>query len=288
VAAVAALQGGVVSLLQLRALGMSASGVRTWVARGRLHRGVYAVGHPIVGNAGRSWAAILACGPGAVLSHRSAADLLGLRPSSRRKIDVTVPGPGRRHREIDVHCSRTHPDEVTTCDGIPCTTVARTLLDLADVLPRREVERALERAEMLRTFDLKELEAVLARGDGRRGVPVLRAILADYDEPALTRNELEEAFLAICAEAGVPMPKVNLWIPLEDGRGYEADFAWPEQHLIVETDGHEAHGTRRAFQYDRRRDRELLVSEWRVIRFTWREVMREPRMVSRTLVALLT
>jgi very-short-patch-repair endonuclease len=260
------------------------------VARGRLHRlhrGVYAVGLPVGAN-GRRWAAILAAGDGAVLSHRAAADHTGLRPSSRHEIEVTVPRPGWRADGIHIHGSRTlDPDEVTTHEGMPCTSVPRTLLDLADVLPRRGVERAIERAEMLRVFDLHELHTVLARANGRRGVPVLRSILAAGAEPALTRDDLEEALFAICAAAKLPRPQVNLWIPLGAG-GYEADFAWPEQRVIAEADGREAHGTRQAFEHDRRRDRELLLAGWRVVRFTWREIQHEPETVARTLLALLT
>lgn len=126
-------QHGVASLEQLVGMGMSASGVGTWVARGRLHRihrGVYAVGHPGVSWRGRLMAAVLACGEGAVVSHRSAAALWGIRPSARAAVDVSVPGrTGRSRPGIDIHRCALPTGDVTTVDGIPCTTVARTLLD---------------------------------------------------------------------------------------------------------------------------------------------------------------
>jgi hypothetical protein len=178
------------------------------------------------------------------------------------------------------------PPDITKVDGIPCTSVARTLLDLADVIPRRGVERAVDQAEVLRLFDLGAVREVLARSNGRRGAGILRAVLAGYDGPTLTDRELEERFLAICRAAGVPNPEVNSWFQLEDGP-VKADFLWRSERLVVETDGWASHGTRQAFENDRRRDRRLRLAGYEVVRFTWRDVLHEAGEVATILARLL-
>jgi putative AbiEi antitoxin of type IV toxin-antitoxin system/uncharacterized protein DUF559 len=288
----AARQHGVVALSQLRALGLSASAVRSRVAAGKLHRvyrGVYAVGHPVLNAEGRWLAAVLACGPSAVLSHRSAAALWGIRKTARSAVEVTVPGQaGRRRAGIEVHRGGTlQPRDGTTVSGIPCTTVPRTLLDLGEVLGRRALERACDQAEVLRILDAGAVREVLAHADGRRGAPILRAVLDEHRfGQTLTRSELEERFLALCRGAGVPQPRVNAWVELEGG-GVEVDFLWISHRLVAETDGHASHGTRRAFELDRARDRRLLLAGWRVVRFTWRQVTFAPAEVTSSLRKLL-
>jgi predicted transcriptional regulator of viral defense system len=284
-------QHGVISLDQLQLCGLSPSAVRQRVATGRLtriHRGVYAVGHGRLTLRGHWMAAVLAYGPTAVLSHRSAAALHGIRPDNRPKTDVTLPGPSARRRPgIDVHRSTTlEPKDITTVDGIPCTTLARTLLDLAEVVDRRGVKKAVDQAEVRRKFDLRATHDVLSRAAGRRGAAVLGQVLAEYDGPTLTDRELEERFFVLCQDASVPKPEVNVWITLEEGVAYKADFVWRSERLIVETDGWGSHGTRNAFESDRRRDRRLKLAGWDVIRFTWRDVEREPDEVTATLTAL--
>jgi predicted transcriptional regulator of viral defense system len=291
IARLAERQHGVVSLPQLKALGLGTDAVAKRVAAGRLiriHRGVYAVGHGRLTLHGYWMAAVLAYGPKALLSHRSAAALHGIRPDNRSNIDVTVPGRSARSRPgIGVHASTTlTAAEITTVDGIPCTTIARTLLDLADVVDRRGVERAVDQAEVLRAFDLRAVEEVLARAAGRRGVGVLKRVLAEYDGPTLTNRELEERFLALCRRASLPRPEVNGWITLDDGVAYKVDFLWRAERLAVETDGWGSHGTRQAFENDRRRDRRLRLAGWEVVRFTWRDVEREPDEVTTTLARL--
>lgn len=286
-------QHGVVALAQLAALGLGPSGVRNRVARGRLHRvhrGVFAVGHPILGQRGRFMAAVLACGPRSALSYRSGGTLLGLRPRERPWVDVTAPGSaGRQRPGIRVHGGATlTPRDVRAVDAIPCTTVARTLLDLAEVLPAREVERALDRADELRVLDMDAIGDVLARANGRRGAAVLREVLGAHAVGSTpTRNDLEEAFLAICRGAGLPPDGVNVWIPYPGGGGAEADFVWRAERLDIEVDGREVHATRRAFEHDRRRDQRLALLGWRVVRFTWRQVFDEPAAVAGTLHGLL-
>jgi hypothetical protein len=284
VVALAVAQHGVISLPQLVELGLSASGARNWVQRGRLHRvhrGVYSVGTPLLGANGKRMAAVLACGPHAVLSHRAAAGLWALRPDNRERIDVTVPcQTGRKRKGIQTHQCIFHPADVTTEDGIPVTTVARTLLDLADVLPQRGVERAVDQAERLRLFDLRAVDDVLSHANGRRGAARLVAAIAA--EPAFTRSYLEELFLAICRSAGVPHPESNY-----QTLGVEIDFCWPERQLAAEVDSWTDHHTRRALTRDASKARVLTLAGWRVVRFTYDEVAYRPAGVAADLRALL-
>jgi hypothetical protein len=292
IAELVASQHGVVALRQLLGLGLSARAVRDRVAAGRLHRihaGVYAVGHAKLTRDGRYMAAVFACGEDSALSHRSSADKRGLRRTDRSSIDVTtVRRAGRGSAGIDAHTSVTLlPRDVTEVDGIRCTSVARTLLDLAAVLPRRDVERAFDQAEVLRVLDARKIEDVLARAGQHRGAGVLRAILDDHvPGTTLTPNKLEEAFLAICDKASLPRPVVNAWIALEP-TGYEADFLWRDRGLIAETDGRDVHTTRRAFVNDRVRDQRLMLAGYRVVRFPWQQVFDDPRDVAATLRAVV-
>jgi predicted transcriptional regulator of viral defense system len=284
-------QHGVVSLTQLSALALTKSAVSKRTRAGRLHRvhrGVYAVGRPRLMRKGRWMAAVLACGPGARLSYRDAAFLWDLRADNRATIDVSVPRPSARPKlGIEVHTSVSlTAADVTEHDGVPCTTVARTLLDLAEVVDRRGLERAISEAERLRLFDLRAVEDVLSRANGRHSAAVLRAVLADLEEPALTANELEERFYAICKAAGVPRPQVNVWLVIDDGAAVKADFLWRTRRLVVETDGFGAHGTREAFERDRLRDQRLRLAGYDSVRFTRRQVVREPSRVETTLSAL--
>jgi predicted transcriptional regulator of viral defense system len=293
IAAIAARQHGVISLDQLRALGLTASAIRARVRRGsliRLHRGVYAVGHAAIKVEGHLMAAVLACGEGAVLSHRAAAAHLDLRRSDRARIDVTVPGAGTRAKKgIEIHRSRTlAPADVIRVENIPTTSVARTLLDLAEVVSAQALERAFDRAEFLQVLDMRALAEVMERNLGRRGLARLRALLSNLD-PARgrTRTELERLFLTLCANAGLPRPLVNAHLLLE-GDYIEADFHWPAYRLVAETDGWATHSTRRAFQRDRHRDQLLLRAGYRVVRFTWRDVIDNPAWVADTVRRGLT
>jgi hypothetical protein len=285
-------QKGVVALWQLAERGLSARAVSHRVASGRMHRvhaGVYAIGHAPLTRDGWYMAAVLACGRDSALSHRSAAAKRELRATSRAAVDVTTPRQGGRGRKgIDAHHSTTLlPRDIEVVDGIRCTTVARTLLDLAAVVPRRAVERAFDQAEVLRVLDARQIEDVVARTRGHRGNAVLRSIL-DHHAPAstVTRNGLEEGMLAICRASGLPQPEVNARVGLEP-TGYEADFLWRAQRTIVEVDGRDVHTTRRAFEEDRRRDQRLMLAGYRVVRFTWRQVTFNPREVEDTLGELL-
>lgn len=294
IARVALAQHGVISLAGLEQLGLAAETARKRVVTGRLHRvhrGVLSIVPPeLLARRGRFMAAVLACGAGAALSHRSASVLRDLGVRAGSWIDVTAPGSRGRSRDgIRVHSAATlHARDVTLVDGIPTTTPARTLLDLCEDATRREVERALDRAEVQRVLDTAALDDVLSRAGGRRGAGLLASVLAVHRAGStLTRSRLEEAFLKICRTAGLPPDAVNAWIPYRDGGGAEADFLWRERKLIVEVDGRDVHTTRRAFESDRRRDQRLATLGYRVIRFTWRQVVDEPAYVARTLAALL-
>jgi very-short-patch-repair endonuclease len=191
---------------------------------------------------------------------------------------VTVQSGARGRRAIVVHRLRLRKDEVTTRHGIPVTTPARTILDLAAVVPDREVERAIDEAAYLR-LDLSGL----APRAGRRGGATITCVLAEHQAGTTrTRSEMEERMLALCRRFELPAPLVN-----EEIEGYTADFVWPEQSVVVETDGWQAHGTRRAFESDRRRDADLIAAHWRPLRLTWKRLTSEPQAVAAQLSSLV-
>jgi predicted transcriptional regulator of viral defense system len=278
---------------QLVELGLSQSATRSRVASGRLHRvhrGVFCVGHAILTQRGRFMAAVLACGPEAWASHYCSGVLYELGLGARRLIDVTTRAArGRAIPGIRAHRSATLTEaDVEIVDGIPCTSLARTLLDIAEDGTRREVERALDRAEQARILDMRAIDDVLSRADGRRGAKLLRSVLAEHTVGStLTRDDLEEAFLAISRAVELPPDAANVWIAFPEGDGAEADFIWRTHDLIVEVDGRDPHTVRKAFNKDRRRDARLVLLGWRVVRFTWQQVMFEPAYVAAMLRGLL-
>lgn len=289
--ALAERQHGVVAHRQLLHLGLGRRAIGHRLERGRLHaihRGVYAVGHRRLSRRGWWLAAVLAAGPGAVLSHRSAAELWGIRQSARPRIDVTR--SGRRHAGLGIelfHCARLAEDEVTELEGIPVTTASRTLLDLAAVLPRQRLERALREAEVRRLGDAASLAVLLTRHPRRRGTAALRSILASGRAgDGVTRSALEERFLTFLDAHALPRPQINVHLSVH-GPLLECDCVWRAQGLVVELDGHAAHSPRAAFEHDRARDRALNVAGWRVLRITWRQLHREGEAVAADLRALL-
>jgi predicted transcriptional regulator of viral defense system len=297
VAALAAAQHGVVSLDQLCALDISDRAVHSRAESGRLHRihhSIYSLAPlTLLGRDGRYMAAVLACGPEAVVSYRCAAALHEIRRTDRTNIDVTIPKRSpRKHAGIDVHRSTTlTPEDVTTVHGIPCTTVARTILDLAQVVKGRPLERALDQAEILGLLDLNALLDQIERNKPRPAAKRLKAVLDQhYIGSTPTWSELEEALLAACRRAKLPMPEVNALIDPgdDDPTAIRVDFVWREQRVIVETDGHETHHTRRAFEEDRLRDQRLIVAGWTVIRITWRQLTQRPREVTARISRLLS
>jgi very-short-patch-repair endonuclease len=282
-------QDGVVDRSQLTGLEISSRAIRYRVDAGRLHEvypGVYSVGHSRVSGKGRVRAATMACGVDAVASHRSAAWLQGLRLGALMRIEVTVPRHRRRRvKGILVHETRSlPPEEVTVEDGIPCTSWARTIVDNAGTSSRREVDRMLERATILRIFDLHEMRAALDNASGKPGVRTVGELLGGLaDEAPPTRLEFERRFLELVTEHGLPMPVVNAQV-----EGHEVDFHWADARLIVETDGRGTHATPYAFERDRHRDLELTLAGWQVIRITWRQLTEEPERIAHLLSGRLS
>jgi hypothetical protein len=236
-------------------------------------------------------AAVLACGPGAVLSHRSAARLHELRDWGYTKIEVTIPGrSARAHPGVAVHRSTTLTDEdVTVVNNIPCTTVHRTLLDLAEVVDQRQLERAFDQADSLEVLDLAAINDQLARNPTRPGAKAVKAVLDEhFIGTTLTRNEHEELLLSITRGLGLPDPECNALIVLPDGGPpLHPDFVWRDQRIIVEADSDKWHGSRQRQEIDRRRDQRLTAAGWRVIRTSWRQMTYRPDELRKILLKLL-
>ena len=205
-------------------------------------------------------------------------------PLLPRALEVSISRASSRGRSIEAHRIVLPEDEVTTERGIPVTTPARTLFDLAAVLREDQLEHAFNEAEVRRLTSPVSLDALLERYPGRRGTAAIKRVLdkhKGYGETA-TRSELERRFLTLLDEHGLPRPKVNR---LSDHG--ELDARWPEQRLVVECDGFAAHGTREAFERDRARDRELVVAGWRVVRITWRQLIADGETIAQQLAELL-
>jgi very-short-patch-repair endonuclease len=234
-------------------------------------------------------AAVLACGEGTVVSHRSAATLWGLLPDAPGRIDVTVCcATGRSHPAVVAHRSAAPAEEVTTCRGVPCTSIARTLIDLAAVVDDRALERAVDRAEELRAFDLSAVEKAIARNRGRRGVGRLRRVIAQYTGATATQSEAEERLLAALERSGLPKPELNAWIVLDGVTAYRADFLWRATGLVVEVDGRTYHAKRRTFRSDRQRDRRLALAGFETRRYDAGEVFEAPTTVTAEIGAFLS
>src|SRR3954466_13559804 len=218
VARLAGRQHGVVAARQLAAIGLSRNAVSARAQAGRLHRvhrGVYAVGHPVLTVNGRRMAAVLAAGPGAALSHASAAALWEIRPTSATRIDVSVQSAGGRSKRpgLRIHrATKLHDDEITEHDGIRATTPARTLLDLASSLPRRALERALDQAEIHDLYDRRELDAMARAHARERGARALMQALDEDGDLTLTDSELEELMLTLCREHHLERPTPRAWV----------------------------------------------------------------------------
>jgi very-short-patch-repair endonuclease len=272
---------------QLYDLGYSRSGIARKVEARRLHRlhrSVYALGHKRLTAKGRWMAAVLACGPGAVLSYAEAAALHDLRQIPSGRINVTAPS---RHNlpGIRTHYVRTvHPEDTTTVDAIPVTSLARTYLDLAETLDLARLIDALEAAQRQNKLDVGAIEAVIALNPGRHGIrPLATAIAELADDPPLLQSHLERAFRALIRDHGLPQPQYNVYV-----EGELVDAVWREHRLVVEVDGWNYHRTKRSFRNDRRRDRKLLRAHWRAARFTGDEVTREAGGVAAELSELLS
>jgi Protein of unknown function (DUF559)/Transcriptional regulator, AbiEi antitoxin len=280
-------QGGPISREQLLALGVSPAAIKSWLRSGRLHcylRGVYLLGHEAITVKGRMLAPVLSYGDGAALSHRSAGQWRGFHRTARRDVDVTVPGRSKRGQDgVDLHLVRSlDPRDVTEHEGVPITTIPRTLLDLAEVVSKQRLKRAIEELDRQRLFDAVELDELLKRSPGRHGLKPLRELLADFIYDELSREELEALFFDFCVERALPVPTMN--VPI---LGYTVDAHWPGTNLIVELDSRAFHLNPKAFEEDRRRDAALLLAGYRVLRITYRQLTREPDRVAQTIRTLL-
>jgi len=267
---------------------MSRNAIQHAVASGRLHRvfrGVYALGSTRIGHRGRAFAAVLACGAGAVVSHRSAAALMKLLDTAPVLVDVIA--PGQRGRAIDgIRCHGVgplRPWEVGSLEGVPSTSPARTLVDLAGEVGTRTLRSCFERAAARRLLDLDAIEASLR--PRRRGAPALRALIDEW-RPALPagakprlKSPLEAMVLPLLTRRGLPVPRCNAPVELADGRTIEVDFLWPQQRFVVEADSRDFHGTEAAFERDRWRDRELMRAGYGWLRVTKRQAERETEAV---------
>jgi very-short-patch-repair endonuclease len=271
-------QDGVVARPQLLKAGVSADQVRRWLRRGLLQRrynGVYAVGHRALSQRGRMRAALLACGEDAVLSHAAAAVLWDLVDEPLATIDVTVPGRQCRSRgDIRTHQVMSLEGDIRQRQGLPLTSPAWTLIDLAATATSDDLERLVSEARVHNLLRPGELEVALKRAGHRPGTARTRAFLDAEEEPDFTRSKGERTLRRLLAQAQLPQPRRNVRL----GR-WPVDFLWAEEKLVVEFDGFRYHGHRSAFERDRRKDVELANAGYLVLRFTWRRLEEEPLVV---------
>jgi very-short-patch-repair endonuclease len=266
IARVAAKQHGVIALEQLRSIGVDSNATAYRLRIGRLHRvhrGVYAVGHSKLSDQGRWMAAVLACGPRAVLSHRSAAALWRMLAPRAGPVDITVPSASGRAKRTGIRLRRTASltqQETTRRTNIPVTSPARTLADLRSASVD-DLNRARRQAKV-------------------HGYPIHAIASTPID---LTRSELERRFLRLCTRRRLPSPEVNVRVG-----DYVVDFLWRRSRLIVETDGYRYHSGRAAFDQDHRRQAHLIAAGYEVLRFTWSQVVDDPSEVATAVRARLT
>lgn len=292
IAALAASQHGVVTRGQLLSVGLTSRQVELRLRRGRLrglHRGVYILGHLRDGLEPRGaveMAALLACGPGALVSHIHAAALWNLLPDPPPPVHVVLPAgrtPTRRPGIVGHRAADLRPEDAATVEGIAVTSAVRTIADLAGLVAGRELERAVARAERIGLVSDAALKRLLARQRGRPGARLLRAVMLRDGGTALTRSEAEVRFLELVRDTGLAQPEVNVVV-----HGYEIDFYWPEHRTAVEIDGFAYHRSWHRFVADRRRDAQLISGAGiRVLRFTWQQVAHEPKATLVTLVRTL-
>lgn len=281
-------QHGVVSRRQLRALGFSDAEIHHGVEQDRLlsvFRGVYAVGHRGIGDRGRAMAAVLACGKGAIVSHRSTAALLGL--TDRAPVVVDIVSSTQRGRKIDgIRCHKAllRLDETGSIDRIPCTSPARTLVDCAGEVGMRTLRSMFERAAAKKMLDLDALETSMA--PGRRGMPALRKLVEEWRlaapvaKNARLKSPLEAKVLPLVVRRGMPIPLCNAPVRLASGQQIEVDFLWPEQRFVLEADSRGFHATDVASERDRWRDRELLRAGYSWLRVTRLQAESEPEEIA--------
>src|SRR4051812_259173 len=278
----AALHDGAIDTAGLRAAGLDRGAVDHWLEIGwmrRLHRGVFQLG-PVGGPSLHEHAALMSCGPRSVVSCRSAAAVRRMLPRSDGPVEVTVTGGHRRSRPgIAVRHAALASGDVELVGRLRVTSPLRTLLDLAVVATDRELEVAVNEAQVLGLVRPTELRRVVARSR-HRGVTRLRRLLDEAAPP--TRSELERRMRALVRRVGLPIPRTQVRL-----LRYTVDFLWPDERVVVEVDGFAAHGTRMRFESDRERDAALVAAGYRVLRFTWRQLVEQPEVVAARLAVVL-
>jgi Transcriptional regulator, AbiEi antitoxin len=288
IVALARSQHGVVGRAQLSELGFSAEAVDHRVRAGRLHlihRGVYGLG-PLPSKLAQWMAAVLHAGPGAVLSHRSAAELWGLITGFTAPVHVTASSGRRQRHGLRFHRPQCPDDERTTVEGIPVTIVPRTILDCAPAMTERRLERLINEADVLRLYDQLSLPNLLHRYPRRPGSRALWEALSKRNGGStITRSDLEELLIDLVDEVGLRRPETDVVLEI-DGETFEIDALWRAERVAVELDSREFHLTPLAFERDRRRDRKLSVAGWRPVRITWWQITRERAAVGRDLITM--
>jgi very-short-patch-repair endonuclease len=275
-ASIGARQRHLITFDQLVSCGFTAAAVDSRYRRGRLHRlftGVYSLAPPPF-DRGQTWlAAVLACGDGALLCGIPAAVLLRMASDGPTIPHVCVPGDRRSRDGIVVHRRAVAPADRLAREGIPCTSAARTLIDVAAVVPVSDLERMLVTADSLRILNRRRLVELIEERRGARGIRALRSLVAS--DPAVVRSDVEYLALRLCRRSQLPEPTVNQRI-VADGRAFIVDFCWPELRVIVEIDGYAFHGGRERANADRDRDQTLSLAGWTVHRFTADQVKGDP------------
>jgi very-short-patch-repair endonuclease len=285
VARIAQAQHGMVTWAQLRAAGISRQAIAAHADAGwivRRHAGVYQLG-VFPGPFGVEHAAQLACGARSILTRSTSVFVFGYGPRPAR-VDVGfTDGLAGRRPGVRSHLLRGLAEgDVVVKHGLRVTTPARTLLDLAAITPRGVLERLIEEAQVQNVVSSGELLAMAERGNGRRGVRTFREVIDFLDEPLFTRSEAERRLVSLCRKAALPLPRMNV-----RRAGWEVDAVWEAQRLIVEVDGRQFHDTAPQFERDRRKDGELMLAGYRVLRITWRRLTREPEQVIALIAAAL-
>jgi very-short-patch-repair endonuclease len=284
IARIASRQRGVIGWHQMLAAGISQAAIAHRIATGRLHRlfrGVYLVGHAIAPELAPETAALIVSPPGTLLSHHTGGGLWQMA-ALPRVVDVTVlAGRPDSRAGLRVHTAhQLHPRDRRVIRGLPVTSPARTLVDLAAGLSRERLERCYEQAQILRLVTPTEVLHALERAPRRRGVGLLRDLV--IEQPTMTRSKAERRLLRALAAAGIPRPETN--VKLLD---HEVDMLWREARVVVECDGFETHRTRAAFERDRRRDAELQAAGYRVLRATWRRLTGDAEQLATEIAATL-
>lgn len=289
IAALASRQGGRVSREQLLALGLGPGAIDHRRAAGRLHvdaRGVYAVGHRHqCGDAAR-WTALLACGPDAVLSHRSAAAVWAMLPHPATVVHVTLAGErGRKRRRdgIRTHRSVVPSGERTVRHGLRVTTFARTLLDIAATEPTRVVEQALDGADTARILDMRAIDAIAPPGSTRPGAVPLRAILRRHHPgTTITKSGLEEIMLGLNRRHGLPPAVCNTYV-----EGWEVDVVWHRERLAIEVQSTTFHATSQRIARDAEKEADLMAAGWQVLHVADRHLLHEPERVAQRVLGVM-